>query len=48
MLVGCDAPVVRVKVTRLSKEAVVKSSASLGSTRSVAVMENDGVIIQKP
>lgn len=32
-------------VTRLSKDAVVKSKASFGRTRSVAVKENDGVII---
>ena len=38
-------PVVRVNVTLLSKDAVVKSSASLGSTRSVAVRENEGVIM---
>jgi hypothetical protein len=34
-----------VKVMRASKLAVVKSNASLGSTRSVAVSAYDGVII---
>jgi hypothetical protein len=38
----------RVKVTRGSRLAVVKSSASRGKTRSVAVNPNDGVIIFTP
>ena len=42
---GFDAPVVRVNVMRLSSDAVVKSSANLGSTRSVAVRLKDGVIM---
>jgi hypothetical protein len=36
---------VRVNVTRPSKLAVVKSNASLGNTRSVAVNENEGAIM---
>jgi hypothetical protein len=38
----------RVNVTRGSRLAVVKSSAILGSTRSVAVNPKDGVIIINP
>ena len=44
-MAGLDALVVRVNVTRESNEAVVKSSANLGSTRSVAVNPKEGVII---
>ena len=40
--------VVLVKVTRGSRLAVVKSNASFGSTRSVAVKAKEGVIMANP
>ena len=46
---GCQTPklpaAIKVSATGLIKDNVVKSSESLGNTRSVAVRENDGVII---